>query len=479
MKTSLIKIRQLFGVSQIDLSGQSVEITGPKGAGKTSVLDAIRFALTNKSDRDYIVKQGADEGEIIIETNTGLKVDRKRKADMDTSSLGLKENGLNVPRPQTFLENVFTTLQLNPVEFISLPVKEQNRMILDLIDYSWDMSTVEKWFGEIPKGVDYSQPILSVLHQVQAENGVYYQTRQQINSEKLYKRKAAEEIGLSIPEGYDAEKWEMYDTGAKYAELSKIQQDNSKIQRAKQFKANYQDKLRGLEADREISNSNAKNEINAERNTLDKTIERLKAEIKSAEDKIAGLNAKLADKIKIAQGDFETAKAKLDADIGIADQYADKEPTPTDELQTEITHAEQMKKHINEYKRMCNMQDEVDKLQTESDELTRKIELARTLPGEILAESNIPVEGLTVKNGVPLVNGRPLSNLSDGEKLDLCVDVTISKQNDDVLQIILIDGAERLDDKSRTELYDKCKAKGLQLIATRTTNDDELKVTEL
>jgi hypothetical protein len=55
--------------------------------------------------------------------------------------------------------------------------------------------------------------------------------------------------------------------------------------------------------------------------------------------------------------------------------------------------------------------------------------------------------------------------------------VAISKPNS--LQIILIDGAERLDDKSRAELYDKCKAKGLQFIATRTTNDDELVVTEL
>ena len=42
-----------------------------------SVLDSIRYALTNRSDRDYIVHRGADEGEIIIETNTGLSIDRK------------------------------------------------------------------------------------------------------------------------------------------------------------------------------------------------------------------------------------------------------------------------------------------------------------------------------------------------------------------------------------------------------------------
>lgn len=477
MKTSLIKIHSAFGVHETQLSDKSVELTGKKGTGKSSVLDAIRYALTNRSDRDYVVKQGADEAEIIIETDTGLKIDRKRKASMDTSNLGLKENGLNVPRPQTFLDDIITPLQLNPVEFIHKPIAEQNRIILDLIEFPWDMDWIQEQFGEIPPKVDYHQNILSVLDQIQADNGVYYQTRQEINSEKLYKRKSADDIAQSIPEHFDAEKWEAYDTASKYSELSKIQQENSKIQRAKMFRDSYDNKLRGITADRDITISNIKQEISGEREGFEKTIERLKAEIRAAEDKIAGLDSKQNDRIAVARADFKTAKAKLDADIGVANEYADRQPTDAAPLQAEINTAEAMKKHLNEYYRMVRMQKEVDDLQAKSDALTEKIELARTLPGQILAEAKIPVEGLSVKNGVPLVNGLPLSNLSDGEKLDLCVDVAIS--NPKGLQIILIDGAERLDDKSRAALYAKCKAKGLQFIATRTTNDDELKVTEL
>ena len=71
----------------------------------------------------------------------------------------------------------------------------------------------------------------------------------------------------------------------------------------------------------------------------------------------------------------------------------------------------------------------------------------------------------------------PISNRSDGELLELCVDIAI--HNPSGLQIILIDGAEKLDDISRKKLYEKCKDKGLQFIATRTTNDSELLVTEL
>ena len=152
--------------------------------------------------------QGADEAQIIIETDTGLKLERKIKADMDSSSISLKENGMNVSRPAAFLSEIFTELQLDPVEFIHKPIDEQNRIILSLIEYAWDMSTIEGWFGEMPPGVDYSKDVLSVLDQIQADNGSYYKTRQMLNSEILHEKKSIEDIGLSIPAGYSVETWE-------------------------------------------------------------------------------------------------------------------------------------------------------------------------------------------------------------------------------------------------------------------------------
>ena len=58
MHTSKITIKSLFGISEQEIGGKSVEITGRKGAGKTSVIDAIRYALTNSSSRDWIIKNG-------------------------------------------------------------------------------------------------------------------------------------------------------------------------------------------------------------------------------------------------------------------------------------------------------------------------------------------------------------------------------------------------------------------------------------
>lgn len=476
MKTSRIKIKSLFGISEQQIGAKSVEITGKKGTGKTSVIDAIRYALTNSSDRDWIVKNGENEGEIIVETDSGLTIDRKARTNK-ADYISVKENDRKVTKPETFLKTIFTPLQLNPIEFTQMSKAEQNRAILDLIEFEWDLNWIREKFGEIPQGVDYSQNILQVLNDIQSEKGAYFQSRQDINREIRNKQAFIADIAADIPANYQSEIWENYDLASKYAELMKRKEHNNRIERAKAFAQTYQNKLRGIQAEHDIAVSAAKDTIAAEKEGILQSIARLKAEISAAERELETLGDKLDDKIKVADAEYQEQKAKLDADVGVAQKYIDTAPLNVADLQEEIQTAEEMKKHLNEYRRMRTMQAELDVLREKSKAFTEKIELARSLPGEILQEATLPVEGLTVENGIPLIHGLPITNCSDGEKLELCVDVAI--HNPSGWQIILIDGAEKLDDASRKRLYAKCKEKGLQFIATRTTNDNELEVTEL
>jgi len=473
MKTTKIKIKNLFGISETELGGQSVELTGTNGTGKTSVIDAIKYALTNDSEREYIIKQGETEGEIIIETDTGLYINRKKRTNKGDYK-SIKEGSREVSGPETMLKSLFTPLQLDPVKFIQLDKKEQNRLILDLIEFDWDLNWIKDKFGELPPDVNYEQNILEVLNDIQSENGYYYQSRQNVNRDIRNKRAFIEEIAESIPSNYDAEKWERYDLGDTYRRIEKAKTENSRIERARIFKDSYENKVRGYEAEKEIAISTERDKIAAERTNLTSTIERLKAEIKAAEDKISSLGSKLKDREEIAEMQYKEKLAKLESDIKVADEYADKELIDTSVEEDEVRTAEAMKKHLNEYRRMISLEAECEELREESEEFTRKIELARNLPGEILETATLPVEGLTVVDGVPHINGLPISNLSEGEKLELCVDVALSKPNN--LQIILIDGAEKLSDDNREKLYKKCKDSGLQFVATRTTNDEEMEV---
>lgn len=476
MRTTKIKIKNLFGITETELDGRSVEITGANGVGKTSVIDAFRYALTNQSDRSIIVHEGEKEGEIIIETDTGLSIDRRKRTEQ-ADYKSIKENGREVMSPESFLKQLFSPLQLDPVAFTLMSTKEKNRAILDLVEFDWDLNFINEKFGEIPSWVNYDQNILEVLSDMQAENGEWFKERQNINRDIRNETAFIQDIAKDIPEHYQADKWETYDLGAAYKKLEQIKEHNSRIERAKLFRSNYDAKLRKLEADKMIAISSEEKAIAAERESLFTGIERMKAEIKASEEKISGLAGKLEDKKALAESRYNEAKTKLDADMSVADEYMDKQPLDCTELQNEINDAETMMRHLNEYKRMKDMQEKVEKLQKTSEEYTRKIELARALPGTILENAHIPIEGLTVKDGIPLINGLPVSNLSEGEQLSLCVDVALSKPNG--LQIILIDGTEKLTSENREKLYSKCKEKGVQFIATRTTDDTEMKVAYL
>lgn len=473
MRTTKIKIRNLFGITETELDGRSVELTGTNGVGKTSVIDALRYALTNKSDRNIIVKQGEKEGEILIETDTGLSIDRKKRTEQ-ADYKSVKENGKEIMAPENFLRQLFTPLQLDPVAFTLMDEKSKNRAILDLIEFDWDLNFINEKFGEIPSWVNYEQNILEVLSDMQSENGQWFKERQNVNRDMRNKQAFIEDIAKDIPANYQAEKWEKYDIGAAYKNLEQMKEHNSRIERAKLFRSNYDSKLRKLEADKMIEISAAEKAIATERETLIADIERMKAQIKASEDKLAGLSGTLEDKKELAESHYNEAKTKLDADMSIADDYINKEPYDCTELQAEVNTAEDMKRHLNEYSRMKTMQAELEELKAQSDEYTRKIELARTLPGVILETAKIPIEGFTVQNGIPLINGLPVANLSEGEQLSLCVDVAISKPNG--LQVILIDGTEKLSSENREKLYSKCHEKGIQFIATRTTDAAEMEV---
>lgn len=476
MKTTKIHIKNLFGISETELDGRSIEVTGSNGVGKTSIIDSIKYALTNDSSRDYVIKNGESEGEIFIETDTGLTIDRKKRANQ-ADYKNIRQDGKPVQSPEAFVRELFTPLQIDPIKFTQMSRQEQNRIILDLIEFNWDLNWIKEKFGEIPQGVDYQQNILQVLNDIQSEKGVYFQTRQDINREIRNKTAFISDIAKDIPQGFQAEKWEAYDLSEAYTKITKAQEYNSRIERAKLFKDSYDNKVRGFQAEMEIAVSNLKSAIAAEREQLTSEIERKKAEIKAAEDKLNSLSDKIADKTKIFESEYREKVAKLDSDIKVADEYTGKQLVNISAMQAEVKTAEEMKKHLNEYKRMKSMQNELETLEEHSKALTSKIELARELPGEILKTATIPVKGLTVKDGIPLINGLPVSNLSEGEQLQLCVDVALSKPNS--LQIILIDGAEKLSEKNRLALYEKCKEKGLQFIATRTTDSDDLEVTYL
>lgn len=478
MKISKLKIENLYGIEQLELDGKSIELTGTNGAGKSSVLDAIRLALTNNSKRKYIVKNGETEGRVLVKLDDGTTIDRKKRTDKSDYKSIKDVNGNEINSPETFLKDIFTPLQLEPVEFLSMSEKEQNRILLNLIEFNKDKKEfIQEKFGELPLWVNYDDSILEILNQLQSKEGQYYQNREDINRQIRNGIAIINDIAKDIPEGYDAEKWRNFTLSDKYEELNKDKEYNAKIDKSIAYKEDYENKIKQIETVENNTLLQIEKDKSEEKNKITTEMQELKNRIELLQKDLENIDVKYEKTIAETKSETVAEKAKLDENIKVANEWANKEKINTEMLENELKIAEEMKGHLNEYDRMKEMQKKVDNFNIISETLTNKIELARTLPGEILKEANIPVKNLTVENGVPLVNGIPVNGLSEGEKLDLCIDITLAKETN--LKLILIDGIEKMSKTNKERIYDKCRKAGIQIISTRTTDNNDLNIIEL
>lgn len=478
MKISKLSIKNTYGISQFELGGESVELTGSNGTGKSSVIDAIRLALTNNSKRKYIIKKGENEASIYVELDDGTTINRKKRNDKSDYKSIKDGNGNEINSPESFLKDIFTPLQLEPVEFLDMSEQEQNRILLNLIKFDKDKREfITEKFGESINWVNYDDSILEILNQIQSKDGAYYQNREEINRNARNGLAIINDIAKDIPENYDAEKWRNYTLSDKYEELNKLKDFNNKIDRSIVYKENYDNTVKGFKGELDTSLAEISKTKEMRRKALQDSITEYENKIALLKKDLENLDNEFLVDENNAKAKYDQEIAKLSDNIKIANEWASKEKKDTDTLEEELKVAESMKGHLNEYDRMKDMQEKVKKLNEQSEELTRKIELARNLPGQILKEVEIPVKNLTVENGIPLVNGLPVGNLSEGQKLMLCVDIALSDSN--TLKLILIDGVEKLSEANRKELYRICKEKGLQIIASRTTDENTLNIIEL
>ena len=77
---------------------------------------------------------------------------------------------------------------------------------------------------------------------------------------------------------------------------------------------------------------------------------------------------------------------------------------------------------------------------------------------------------LSVVDGVPLINGLPIKNLSTGEQLRLAVKIATHLAGD--LKVILVDRLESLDDKTQKLFLEECRASGMQFFLTKVSDTE-------
>ena len=220
-------VKRLTAVN-IKPDGNMVEITGRNGAGKTSVLDSIWWALAGtRSHQSQPIRQGATEARIRLDLGE-VVVTREFKAGKDGAGVTTRikvetADGARFPSPQKMLDDLVGGLSFDPLEFSRMPPPLQYDSLRRML------------------GLDFSE--------AEAANREDYRRRRDLNAVAKAARARAEGIALGEPV-------ERVDTRAIDAELqSAIKANNDWMLR----KASYEEATRTVTRLRsEMEDANAK-----------------------------------------------------------------------------------------------------------------------------------------------------------------------------------------------------------------------------
>jgi chromosome segregation ATPase len=132
IQLSAENIKRLRAVQiALDPKMPTVTLTGRNGAGKSSVLDAIMYALGGKDTIcDAPVRKGANKGTVSLTLDNGLRVERRFTASGSTVRVFAADEEQRTP--QSILDALVGQLAFDPLAFARYNAREQAATLLQL-----------------------------------------------------------------------------------------------------------------------------------------------------------------------------------------------------------------------------------------------------------------------------------------------------------------------------------------------------------
>ncbi len=518
-------------------------LRGPNGEGKTSVIEALEKTFTNKSRRTEVVRHGTDEAALYVELDDGLEVNRRirsdkadylkiRKADEGVPSTEkfLRDlvNG-NIFRPLDWVnlsvkEQTKSLLSMLEIGWSKEDIINWFGELTDNIDYTQHILIILKAIetkyyndrAEVNREIkELEARIKSIVDDLPAEyDGEEWKD---VNVQEYYSKvKEAQDINKwisetkGLQENYNSKvesikangENEMSKITLKYKSESQdikdiIDLSKNRIEKAKEYISSANEKV-------EIELSKLDNELEAEyqellqryaekkdlkkREILSQAEEQKdliginENKIAAKEQELLGLDEKEALEKKAIDEKIEALIEKEKTRIGKASKYLEEhEEIDVEPLQEEANKVQEMVSYLREWNRISEIRDnQLAPKEQYSALLTERINKARNLPGELLKTAKMPIEGISVdENGLVRINETLIDGLSEGEKLELAINVAKAQCGE--LKVICIDKWEYLDKKSQGKLLNEMCNDDYQYFITEvySTENGEIEVEKI
>lgn len=249
-------IKKLVAI-EIRPDGNLVQITGKNGAGKSSVLDSLWWALSGAANiQGNPIRNGENKAKIILNLGEIIvtRIFKKSEEGHTVSSLTVENaEGTSIRQPQTMLDQLLGELSFDPLAFARMNKKEQFEELRRFVP-NFDFLAYEK---------------------IQRED---YDKRTNINRQALEARTIEKNIFVSVPAGT-----KLVDDKALVNELEQAGKHNADIETRKANRQAY-----------ETASINQKAEAKSLREQADSLIKRaetLEAQAKVCDEKLSSAAA--------------------------------------------------------------------------------------------------------------------------------------------------------------------------------------------
>lgn len=165
----------------------------------------------------------------------------------------------------------------------------------------------------------------------------------------------------------------------------------------------------------------------------------------------------------------------IEADLSVARMVAeDLQDQSTKELEEDIANIEEINRKVRANLDKEKAEEDAREYRRQYNQLTKEIEDIRKSKVDLLDSANLPLPGLSVKEGELVYNGFPWDNMSGSDQLKVAT--AIIRKLNPRCGFVLIDKLEQMDLETLNEFGQWLEQEGLQAIATRVSTGGECSI---
>lgn len=460
LKGKVFRATNVLGLADVEIElGKVTVVEGGNGQGKTSILEGVKALMGGGYDAS-LVREGADHAEMVLVLDDETEITKRiRKTGGGDTKVRHPDFG-NMSAPATFLAGITDAMSFNPVSFLT--AKDRTRALLEALPMKVapeDVATAVA--GTFFKAVAEAVSGRHAIEAIELVRKQIFDERTAVNRTAKDQRRTADGLRGSLPDGFESG-----------VVLENQLQDARSALRDAESELTRQ--LGGVDAETE-------REIAAAKAAVVATLEQKAAERDRAVDELRQQIAVLQDKVTAALRDYDQERGTANAATlveeqrirtaaqGRKDELLVTNRPRVNDLSAQVTRFEEQlraaDRNENTRKVLAQAEAEAGKAEEESKGLTEALDRLDLLRDRLMAE--IPIAGVTIKDGEVLVDGHPFARVNRARQVRVAVE--LARLRAGKLPLVCVDELECLDRETFDAFVQELAASDLQAIVTRVT----------